>query len=288
MTDIASGFNYSILDNKTMQFLKTKENRMRDIVGKAYTDLGMELKEAQEELSKRGYGCFYEWFESIGYKKDQVYRLIGRYELIVANCDKQELIEELPLSLSYEIAKPTVEPELKAKVLDGEIESLRELREIRKALQEAEREKESAKNSAIHFEKLFNSVKNQPPKVETRTVEKVPDDYSLLKEQSTVAQRLNVENVKLQREIMQQREDYEKRLTKEDQRLSVNRDLKKACKELLQNHAMYAESIVYNFSMSAGEREASQILDAFQLQYSSELQSFFTKIKQMTTVKTVS
>lgn len=179
MNQLSKTFNYSLLDDETASLLRSKEDRMREVVGKAYTDLGKELKDAQDELSKRGYGCFYEWFESLGFKKDQVYRWIGRYELIVANCDKRELIEELPLSLTYEISKPSIEPDLKQKVLDGEIESLKELREVKKALQESQRAKEEAeklaeqaKNEARHWQGV---AKSQPVRVETKTIEVIPE-----------------------------------------------------------------------------------------------------------------
>jgi len=46
------------------------------------------LKEAQDTLSKNGYGCFVEWVESIGMNKMQANRLIQRYSL-VTNCDDQ-------------------------------------------------------------------------------------------------------------------------------------------------------------------------------------------------------
>lgn len=51
-------FDYNQLDINTAEFLQQKENNMREIVGKAYTELGRELKEAQERLAKHGYGCF--------------------------------------------------------------------------------------------------------------------------------------------------------------------------------------------------------------------------------------
>lgn len=93
-----------------------KEKKKREIVGQAYTDLGRELKEAQERLAKHGYGCFREWCVSVGFKKDTVSRMMQRYDLIVANCDERELLEDLPVSLTYEIAKPSAEPKLKQKV----------------------------------------------------------------------------------------------------------------------------------------------------------------------------
>ncbi|CAI8846831.1 hypothetical protein [Bacillus licheniformis] len=46
----------------------------------------------------------------LNYAWRNVYRLIQRYELIVAICDEQAtLLEDLPVSLTYEIARPSAE-----------------------------------------------------------------------------------------------------------------------------------------------------------------------------------
>lgn len=112
MTQLLQVFNYSILDPQTTEFLKQKESVMSGIVGKAYTELGRELVEAQGELSKHGYGCFEEWYTSLGFKKQSVYNYIKRFELFVQLLDKRDMIEEMPSNLVYEISKPSVDPDL--------------------------------------------------------------------------------------------------------------------------------------------------------------------------------
>ena len=101
------------LDGKTADFLRTKERNMREIVGRAYTELGRELKEAQDALANHNKyeGVFEKWYNAIGFKRDAVYRLIRRYD-VIANCEdmsQRELLEDLPVSLSYEIAAPSAE-----------------------------------------------------------------------------------------------------------------------------------------------------------------------------------
>ena len=49
MTKELTQFKYEQLDESTADFLRQKESNMREIVGKAYTELGRELKEAQQE-----------------------------------------------------------------------------------------------------------------------------------------------------------------------------------------------------------------------------------------------
>src|SRR5699024_5422492 len=126
MTKELTQFKYEQLDESTADFLRQKESNMREIVGKAYTELGKELYEAQQRLAKAGYGCFLEWLQYIGMEQRKAYRLIDRYKLVLDNLSKTDMLEDLPVSLTYEIARPNSEdtPEkaqAKAEVLAGDI-----------------------------------------------------------------------------------------------------------------------------------------------------------------------
>ncbi|WP_144461138.1 hypothetical protein [Siminovitchia fortis] len=133
MTNEITKFQYDQLDGDTADFLRQKESNMRQIVGKAYTELGKELKEARDKLagSNQYDGVFEKWYTSVlGMNRKMVNRLIQRYELVVTNCHKQGLLENMPVSLTYEIAKPSAEStpakaQAKAEVLAGDIESLK-------------------------------------------------------------------------------------------------------------------------------------------------------------------
>lgn len=143
-------FKYEQLDDSTAEFLRQKELNMRQIVGKAYTELGKELYEAQQELAKHGYGCFEEWFTSLGFKKRNVYRLIDRYNLVSANLAQSDMLEDLPVSLTYEISGKSSEStpakaQAKSEVLAGDIATLKEYRE---RIKELERKAEQAEQEA--------------------------------------------------------------------------------------------------------------------------------------------
>src|SRR5690625_1939896 len=122
-------FKYEQLDELTADFLRQKESNMREIVGKAYTELGRELTEARDRLagSNQYNGVFIKWIESIGMQRKQVNRLIQRYEMLGTLCpDQTDLIEDLPVTLTYDIAKPSAEStpakaQAKAEVLAGDI-----------------------------------------------------------------------------------------------------------------------------------------------------------------------
>ncbi|MEC5260014.1 hypothetical protein [Bacillus amyloliquefaciens] len=214
--ELSTEFKYDLVDQSTAEFLKQKEFNMREIVGKAYTELGRELKEAQDMLAKNGYGCFRSWIESLGMKKDAVNRLINRYDLIVANCDDQELIEDLPVSLTYEIAKPSSESteskkQAKEAVLNGEIKTLKEYKELEAKLRKAEED-----NKNLSYE-LSQEKKNRT------VVEKVIDntDYKLI---DTLKKELEYKNKKYEN-LSKQKMILEQQLERSDVKVKEYEEL---------------------------------------------------------------
>ncbi|MBN2837191.1 MAG: hypothetical protein JXM74_00370 [Fusobacteriaceae bacterium] len=127
-------FDYSELDNKTISFLKKQELNMHLTMTKAYTELGKILTYTQDFLVQNGHGCFLEWVESLGIKKTKAYALIDRYKLLIQfeDSDKKNIVENLPISLAYEISKKNTDEGLKNKVLNGEIKSLKEYKNFSK------------------------------------------------------------------------------------------------------------------------------------------------------------
>lgn len=150
-------FDYTSVDLEISEFLKNSEITIKNIFAKAYTDLGRVLSEAQNRLSSHHGGVFEKWYNSLGFKKDKVYRLISRYNLVLANCDNRDLIENMPLSLSYEISKESCEPKLKDMVLNGEIKTLREFKEVRDSFLINESVIE-VKDDEVDEENIFNKI----------------------------------------------------------------------------------------------------------------------------------
>lgn len=165
-------FQYENLDATTADFLRMKESNMREIVSKAYTALGEQLKDAQDTLAKNGYGCFEAWCEYIGMKPPQVRRLIHRYTTIRTLCSEQaEMLEDLPVTLAYEISSPSAEStpakaQAKAEVLQGDIDTLRaykariteleaQAKQATEKAEQAESARQIAEEKAQQFEQLF-------------------------------------------------------------------------------------------------------------------------------------
>lgn len=147
-------FDYSSIDEETKTFLKEQEVAMHLTMSKAYTKLGEILYKTQETLAVRGYGCFLEWIGSLGLKKTKAYTLIDRYKLILdfQNSEKQRVVEQLPISLAYEISKKSANEELKEMVLNGDIKTLKEYREYRDMDKEPKKVEEKKKDDKLVLE----------------------------------------------------------------------------------------------------------------------------------------
>lgn len=173
-------FDYSELDVGTADFLKEKELNMRNIVNDASEKLGKELYEAQQELSKHGYGCFEEWYSALGFKKTSVYEYINRF-LFVRNLNNQNQIEtfqELSPSLQSEMSKKSAIPEVNQAVFDGDIKTHKEYKEMERKLKEAEEAKaraerqiEALKKSEQAAIQRMEELEDQEPKVIERVIE---------------------------------------------------------------------------------------------------------------------
>lgn len=145
-------FNYSELDADTAKALKGCEAIIKQETSGYFTMLGAKFKEAQELLANHGKGTFERWYSSIGFKRQTVYNLIQRYEFSSSPTigGHEEIFEALPVTLSYEISKPTAPPELVDKVLSGDITSNSE---YKKELEQIQEEARKAKERADEAEK---------------------------------------------------------------------------------------------------------------------------------------
>ena len=201
--EILANYSFSFeIDKDTEQFLKEQTFKLHTVNNKMNTELGQIFKETQDLLAKNGYGCFKNWFEELGFKKDTVYRYIGRYNLIVALGDKQkvELVEALPIKLAYEISKEDCPQNLKEKVLNGEITSLTNFLEQKKlelSHMEVLEIIESEKDYLTIFENDFKTFNNNYNNLNIVLKEKLPE-FSIDK-QKLITEELELLNKKIEK-----------------------------------------------------------------------------------------
>ena len=196
--EVLANYNFEFeVDEDTLDFLKEQTFKLHKASNRFYTELGKIFAETQEKLSQYGYGCFVEWYKSLGFKNDSVYRYINRYKLIFAQSEKQniEKIESLPLSLSYEIAKEDCPEFIREKVIDREIKTVKELKEAIKEIkkeikEEPEEEKEIIQEAEIvseklpyeNFEEVIRKIEKKLSDIEISSLEGNTEDiYNKLK-----------------------------------------------------------------------------------------------------------
>lgn len=156
VTEISlNSFDYSVLDDETNEFLKQSETRMKEHIRDYAPKMGRVLQSVQNELSNRGYGCFEDWYKSLGLKKQSVYNYINAYSFVQAldEQNKSNMALELPSELMYEAGKKNADPELKQQVLDGEINTLKQWH---KEKQRMEMELKVANGRALKAEERIN------------------------------------------------------------------------------------------------------------------------------------
>lgn len=212
-------FDYSLVDNETAEFLKEREYTINGIAEDARIKIGRELKKAQDKLANHDKGIFYKWFESGGLNKNQVYYYINLVELStnLDNLQKDNFLNA-PKSLQKEVMKKNAPDDLKQKVLDGDITTHKEYKQLQKDKEELEQQNaqlqsqvEQAQRSEEIAKKQLEDAESREPEVIEKYME--PEDYQETKNalaQSRYQQKLiEQRNEKLEKDIkdMEQRRD---------------------------------------------------------------------------------
>ena len=133
MNEIApNDFDYSLLDAKTKEFLEERANIIYGIQSKSAYEIGKQLAKAQKELSTRGYGCFEEWYRSLGFKTTKAYEYINHFKFVSSRSEetKIDFFESLPKKLQAQVAKPSANPEVNQAVFNGDIKTHKEYKEL--------------------------------------------------------------------------------------------------------------------------------------------------------------
>lgn len=181
-------FQYNSLPQELSDSIIEKENILNGIKHRYAKEVGKVFYEAQQEFSDfNNGGLFEKWYTSIGFKKQNVYNYIQIYnEVQQLDGDQLETFEELPKRLQLEVSKPSHIPELKEKVLDGDIKTHKEYKELEKQLKQRDEEKsqlesqlEQAQRSEEIARKQLEDEQDKEPEVIEKYME--PEDYQSIK-----------------------------------------------------------------------------------------------------------
>ena len=104
----------------------------RKRIGEIALTLGETLEKAREIFAKNNLEeTFTEWYTTLGYNKDQVYLLRGRYRLYLENPSYKDRVQSLSDVEVKEVINKATPPALVFKVLDGEVRTGKGIKEAR-------------------------------------------------------------------------------------------------------------------------------------------------------------
>ena len=165
-------FDYSVLDTTTKEFLEERANIIYGIQSKSAYEIGKQLAKAQEKLSQNRYGCFEEWYRSLGFKTTKAYEYINHFKFISSQSEELNIkkFEELPSKLQAEMSKPSANPEVNQAVFNGDVTTHKEYKELERRLKLKDQALEAVKGE-------LERVKAVKPTEKVIEKEIIPDDY---------------------------------------------------------------------------------------------------------------
>ena len=191
----AETFNYAVLSAEMGDYLRRKEEQLKNEYMNFTANCGRIFAEAQERLAKNGFGddngLFRKWITSMGFSKSTVYRMIDIYKFRLSQIgtdEGQAFFDALPKTLQADISAPSAPPQLVEQVMNGDITTHKEYIELKKQLEAAEErnavlsaEKEQFhRASRANLEKL-NEERDRSAELEQRikSLESQPRDVAV-------------------------------------------------------------------------------------------------------------
>ncbi len=140
-------------------------------LGTIAIEIGKKLLEAREVFIKSHNESFIEWYEQLGFNKDQVSIFINRYQMSIEFPAQKEKIINFSDRMIIQLNKKNTSKEIIEKALSGEINTPKEVIEIRKIIssmleiipeeiEEAEIIEDYEKLMKIEFEEIMNFLSN--------------------------------------------------------------------------------------------------------------------------------
>lgn len=219
-------FDYSLVDGETAEFLKEREYTINGIAEDARIKIGRELEKAKNKLANHHGGVFQKWVQSGGMSIDDAYYYINLNELS-RNLDntKKDNFLNAPKSLQKEVMKKNAPDDLKQKVLDGDITTHKEYKQLQKDKEELEQKNAQLQSQVEQAQRSEEIAKKQLEDAESREAEVV--EKEIVKE--VVPDRINkqLENLKNDKKLLEQREkelsDLKRRFKEREQQPETNK-----------------------------------------------------------------
>lgn len=259
-------------------------NSFKQVAGQAVFEIGARLHYVKE--NDLTHGQWEKWCkDSLNFSARNARRYIGVYDRF----SNRTLVSEMGLKkMDMLTAFDDEELETPVSLPSGEVKkpidmSQAEIEKYKKQLKETESARVRLENESIYYQKLLNQERSKPSQVVTKEVQVIPSDYQDLKQQAAVGQKLNIENIQLQRTIQQMKEDT----TRADETAQNCKKLKESFKNLMSavNQEHYNAKFFYD--QIAGTQQTYQIVQAFQQEFTELINTVLLDWKDRTQLKAI-
>jgi len=166
-TSAETGFDYSLVDDDTAQYLRKATERIAQnliTIMSSQAEIGAILIEAHDRLANHYHGGFEKWYTSLGMSKSSVNRLIQVHEFrenLLRSSQLGQLtdspidfFDNLPKTLQADISSPSAPAEAVNAVLSGDITTHKDYIALKKQLEEAKNKADIISNNYDRLSKL--------------------------------------------------------------------------------------------------------------------------------------
>ena len=169
-------FDYSGLPEQTVENLHFAEDEYhhgKQMAERGLVHMGNAIAAAHDELvaqcdkhsNQHSEDTFRAWCLSIGITKDSAYRLLQVSALMDGSSPRQRaILEALPTTLLYAVAKPSAPAELVEKVKNGEVSTNKEYQDLLKENQQLRTDRVNAMNQAEREKQLAEKAEAERDK----------------------------------------------------------------------------------------------------------------------------
>lgn len=214
--EISEAFNYAVLSAEIGDYLKRKEQQLKNEYMNFICKWGEIFADAQETLAKHGFGenngIFHKWFDSLNLpiSRRTMYRMISVYKFrscqIGTNEEVQKIFDSFPKTSQYEIAEGKAPAELVEQVRNGDITTHKDYIALKKQL---EYTKAACDHANKRRDENYNQYqdehrKNVELEKRVKELESRPIDVAVQQDETSLAEidRLKNELAKAQQEIL--------------------------------------------------------------------------------------
>ncbi len=235
-------FDYSLVDNEIANKLKEYDEQLNRLYNNYTIEVGEILYNANKEFSNPKDGTFIKWVEYKGFKRQSAYNYMNVYKAFqnLESIDDQKNFLSQPKTLQYEMSKPSTNKEVNQAVLNGEIKSSKEYKDLERQLKQRDEQNaelqsqvEQAQRSEEIARKQLEDEQDKEPEVIEREVVKevVPDEVKQQLEQFKQKFERESNNAnELRDELQRYRDSFsdpnqayeEKELTRLERESSIN------------------------------------------------------------------